>query len=360
MIDLVKNNKEKIKKFDINFYFEQKNYQMASAISALLTTNEIQECFLKEENNLNKGDYALRLYALLQSLFVSIDSLYAVAYALTKSKSFININANADLRLLRYIRNDVVGHPSNRVVSDNLAFCILDDNSITKESFDYYVYSKKTSIKKTVIINDILKSYYLESNSLLDNLYEIANSSKTDTIFEELIDKIINNYMHDLDYIDLLDDLMKEYKKLYPDAKMSQHRILWRYDVIKKLYAYNCKNNDQRDVINHCIGIEIFKLYELVNNTAYSVSMNKKNPKYISQTYRMLNKNKDLSDMIVYLKNCDHPLFYQSICKFYNTAVRFNNKSVVEYLKMIKDAYKNRRDEVLYGLVLPFRKYLVK
>ena len=99
MIDLVKESKEKIKKFDLDFYFEQKNYQMASAISALLTTNEIQECFLKDEKELDKGDYSLRLYALLQSLFVGIDSLYAIAYALTKSKSFININANADVRL---------------------------------------------------------------------------------------------------------------------------------------------------------------------------------------------------------------------------------------------------------------------
>ena len=75
---------------------------MASAIGALLTTSDIQMAFLKDEDNLSKADYSLRLYALLQALFVSIDSLYVIAYSLTKSKNFININSNPDLRILKY------------------------------------------------------------------------------------------------------------------------------------------------------------------------------------------------------------------------------------------------------------------
>ena len=156
MINLVKENRDRINKFDIDFFKKEKNYQILSALSALKTTNDIQASFLKEENNLDKGDYALRLYALLQALFVSIDSLYAMAYGLTKSRSFININANPDLRLLKYIRNDVVGHPSNRIVSDDIDFCVLDDSSITKEEFNYYIYSKEEIKKKTVKINDII------------------------------------------------------------------------------------------------------------------------------------------------------------------------------------------------------------
>ena len=354
-------NKEKINKFDENYYLNEKNYQMASAIAALKTTNDIQLSFLKEENNLDKADYALRLYALLQSLFVSIDSLYAIAYALTKSKSFININANPDLRLLKYIRNDVVGHPANRVInSDDLAFCILDDDSITKESFYYYVYSKDNIEKKLVNINDILNSYYLEANSLLDNLFNIAYNNKKNDLFNELIEKIINEYMHDQDYKADLDKLIKNYKKVYQDAKPSQHRILWRYEVINKLLTYNPKNNDEKDVINYCIGIEIFKLYELVNDTKYDISMNKKNPKYISSLFRMLNKNKDLVFLIDNLKNADHPLFYQSLCRLYNAAIKLDNKNVKEYLKMIKNAYSNRREEIVYGLSLPFRQYIRK
>ena len=80
MKDLAKLNREKIEKFNFDSYLKNKNYQMASAIGALLTTNDIQMAYLKNENDLTKADYSLRLYALLQALFVSIDSLYVIAY----------------------------------------------------------------------------------------------------------------------------------------------------------------------------------------------------------------------------------------------------------------------------------------
>ncbi len=360
MNNLVKENREKINRFDIEFYKNEKNYQIVSALAALKTTNDIQASFLKEEKNLDKGDYALRLYALLQALFVSIDSLYAIAYGLTKSRSFININANADLRLLKYIRNDVVGHPSNRMVSDDIAFCVLDDNSITKEEFNYYIYSKEEIEKKTVKIKDILNSYYEEANNLLDNLYEIATKAKTDNIYEDLIEKIINDYMNDRNYSNNLNKLIEAYKEIYPNAKKGQHRLLWRYDVINKLASYKCHNNNEKELINYCIGIELFKLYELVNSIDYDITMNKRNPKYVSALFRMLNKNSNLSYLIDNLKETDHPLFYSSINKLYNEAVRLDNVNVRDYLKMIKKAYSNGQEEIVFGLSLPFRQYIRK
>ena len=360
MKDLAKLNREKIEKFNFDSYLKNKNYQMASAIGALLTTNDIQMAYLKDENDLTKADYSLRLYALLQALFVSIDSLYVIAYSLTKSKNFININSNADLRILKYIRNDVVGHPSNRIISSDVAYCLLDDNSITKESFDYYVYYENEVEKRTINVMDTLNSYYVESNSLLDNLYQIENSKNDNTIYKKLIDKAIDEYMNGYDYIKTLDELIKEYKKEFTNLKISNSRILWRYDIINKLRSFKTKNNDERDVIDHCIGIEVFKIYELINKTKYSISMNKRNPKYISSLYRFLNKNKDLVDLLDYLKKCDQPTFYPSLCKVYNAAVRVNNTNVASYLKMIKEAYSYRRDEVVYGLCLPFKQYIRK
>ena len=128
MDKLVLENEKLIENFDINYYLDNKNYPVASALSALETTNEIQKSYFKDSvSNFDLSDNVLRLYALLQGLFVSIDSLYALTYSLTKSKNFININVNEHLRELKYIRNDVVGHPANRVLdSDALAYCILE------------------------------------------------------------------------------------------------------------------------------------------------------------------------------------------------------------------------------------------
>ena len=94
MDKLALKNEKLIEEFDVKYYLDNKNYPVASALSALETTNEIQKSYFKRVNNLDLSDNVLRLYALLQGLFVSIDSLYALAYSLTKSKSFININLN--------------------------------------------------------------------------------------------------------------------------------------------------------------------------------------------------------------------------------------------------------------------------
>ena len=42
MKNLINENDKLIKKFDFNYYFSRKNYQMASAIKALSVTNDIQ------------------------------------------------------------------------------------------------------------------------------------------------------------------------------------------------------------------------------------------------------------------------------------------------------------------------------
>ena len=131
MINYINDNNDKIAKFDFDYYFLRKNYQMASAIKALSVTNDIQEAYFKKEENLDKKDLILRLYALLQALFVSIDSLYALANAIAGGKSIINLNNNQYMRNLKYIRNEVVGHPSSKLFEySKPAYCILDTDSV--------------------------------------------------------------------------------------------------------------------------------------------------------------------------------------------------------------------------------------
>lgn len=90
--DLIIKNEKQIERFEMDYYMNQKNYPVVSALAALNTTNDIQKCYFDLEKAAKEGEAVLRLYALLQSLFVSVDSLYALSYSLTKSKSLININ----------------------------------------------------------------------------------------------------------------------------------------------------------------------------------------------------------------------------------------------------------------------------
>lgn len=351
-------NKKRIAKFDIDYYLKKKNYQMASALKALDVTNDIQISFFKEEENLEKEDYVLRLYALLQGLFVSIDSLYAIAYALTNSKSFININSNPVLRKLKYIRNDVVGHPANRVLdNESLAYCILDENSISKTEFSYKIYTADSVINKNIDIIELLSAYYDESNNLLQELYKLAIDSKNNTILEELIFEALNNYLNDKEYKNILDSFVLEYSKIYPDSKKSQHRILWRCELIDRLYEIDRYDLEFDLAIDYCIGLELVKIYELIFNKKFKSANTKKTPKYISSIYRMLKKNKELEKYLEYMKDSDHPLFYKCLDALASFA---DTKGIVyakKYLDYIKKAYNAKDYDMVYALVLPIRNY---
>ena len=357
MIDLIKENERKISKFDFNFYLKNKNFSIAAAIKALDTTNEIQKAYFKNTENLEREDYILRLYALLQGLFVSIDSLYSLALTLTKSKSYININDNISLRQLKYIRNDVVGHPSNRVLnSDVLAYCILDDESIDLNGFSYRIYTPDEVIEKNVDINTILEAYYKEANSLLDELYSIAKNDLSKSKLETYISKVVDDYYLGYDYISSLEDFINEYKMIYKNAKREQHRIIWRYELIKSLTDYG-KNDFEKDISCYCIGIEIIKIYELIFGIPCKIDNKKSLPDGIAFFYRFINKNKDLSSMLDYLVDTSNPLFSKTINKLKNYAAKKGFKAASNYLDMIERAYNDSNYDITYALCLPIKQY---
>lgn len=359
MEKLVRENERRIEKLDSKYYLNIKNYAMAAAISALETTNEIQKSYFKNaDDQLSLEDNVLRLYALLQGLFVSVDSLYSLALSLTKSKSFININNNKELRQLKYIRNDVVGHPANRVFNnDVLAYCILDNESITTESFCYNIYTKDGATKKEINVIDILKAYYKEANALLDELYRLAKNDKNKTSLEAYISVCLDDYFMNKDYITSFYSFIDEYNKLYPNSKKGQHRILWRKDLIEKLIHYRTSKEEEKNVINYCVGLELIKIYELVYQSKYKVETLKKTPMYISSFYRFLNKNKNLYSYLDYIDNTEHPMFIASIKILRNEAEKKKIKGAVSYLDMIISLHQQNELDMAYALALPIKEY---
>lgn len=357
--NIVKENESKIEKFDFNYYLKIKNYAVASALSALETTNEIQKSYFKPQNTpLTTSDYILKLYALLQGLFVSIDSLYDLAISLTKSKNFININNNKDLRQLKYIRNDVVGHPSSRIYNhEKLAYCILDNKSITLDSFSYSIYTKDEIKRKDISINELLTSYYEEANNLLDELYRISCKDQNKTELEKAITIVVEDFFMGRDYTTSFDWFISTYNKLYPTAKKQQHRVLWRVDLIKSLNDLKFKNDDERIVIDYCKGLELLKIYKHIFQNNYKLDIPRKIPKYIQSFYKLLNKNKYLYPYLNYLKDTDHPLFFSSIMAIKDVAVKKKYYDANKYLQMIIKQYESKNLEYVYALALPIKEY---
>ena len=356
--DLLGSNEKLIDRFNLDYYFSTKKYDVVAAIKALNNSNMIQKSYFKLTNNLDVCDHILKLYALLQSLFVAIDSLYALTYGIVKTKSFININNNKKLRELKYIRNDVVGHPSNRLIKENvIAYAILDDESITDDSFSYKIYTQDEIIKKDVIIRDLIISYYEEANYLLDELYKMSNN---DIKLDDLKNKIINvldRFNKNKDYLELLDDFIAEYKNKYLVID-NKNRIIWRSNLVKKLSKLESMDKKISEVINYATKLEIVKIYEQILNVRYKDEYNIPLPEYIGNTYRFFNRNRHLVNYISYLTNVDNPLFLNTVEYLRKEAYKVNN-SIYKYFDLIIKYY-NEDLEIAYALCLPIKNYKAK
>ena len=361
MKPLIKENDRLIRKFDFNYYFTRKNYQMASAIKALAVTNDIQEAYYRSNELYDKKDLVLRLYALLQGLFVSIDSLYALSNAIAGGKSIININNNQYLRTLKYVRNEVVGHPSSKLFGYNKpAYCILDTDSVTKQSFKYGIYTYESSKIKEINIYQLVESYYKEANSLLDELYKISIKHNENSVLKEYIKNVLDDYFKTGHYTKSLDLFIDKYKELYPSSKREQHRIIWRYELVMKIGAIDNDNKDLKELIFYCIGLELNKMYKLIYGCDYNHRADFELPQTVISLYRFFNRNVEYVPYIEYLKDSDHPLYYETLKYVYEGASLRKMQKAMDYLGFLLALYKGGETDLLYALGLPIMEYKKK
>ena len=354
---LILENENKIEKFDIAYYKRTKNYPVVASLSALETTNEIQKCYFEQVDR-SVSFNVMKLYALLQSLFVSIDSLYALSYSLTKSKSFININKNQVLRELKYIRNDVVGHPANRMYnSSTLAYCILENDSVSKEEFSYNIYTGQGVEKKKVDIIELIHTYYMECNTLLKELYSVATAEQKNSMLTNLSIEALNLFDMEGDYIEALLKLKRLYLNIYPNAQSSQHRFLWRMELIEDLINYKNSDEEIQELMEYAIGLEIIKIYQILSGKLYTMSLGKRKPFLVSSFYRFIKKNKTAIQHIDKINDIKNPLIKNSLAELLKLAISKNAIGPIKYINLLQDLYEKQNDSLLYSLSLPLKEY---
>ena len=251
----------------------------------------------------------------------------------------------------------MVGHPSNRVLgSDVLAYCILDKKSITKEFFSYKIYSLNNVEEKTINISHILDSYFDEANDLLESLVKISGITVADNVLEDKIAKVLEAFNRNEKYRPHLNEFINEYKNQYKDLT-DQHRILWRYNLINKLFKELSNDSYLNEIIEYCIGLEIGKLYKLIFNLSYDIEIKRIIPDGISSLYRFLNKNPKVIPILEYLKDIESPLFRYGLDLLEAEAERKSSMKFKRYIKLIKDAYNNKESDLVYAYTLPIRMY---
>ncbi len=292
------------------------------------------------EKDFSKEEACLRLYGLLQALFVSIDAIYTLSVALTNSKNFVRINDNQTLRELKYIRNDVVGHPTNRIVKRSVVYCTLNPKDIDKYSFKYQIHMEEEKEKERVVdFLKILKDYYFESSKLLENLYNYQEVHSTDILSDDVF-YMINTFMQGSSVNCDLKELRIKLDKVYPSKDL---RVKKKIDLLFKINKL-----PHTALNNYTYTVHLVKLYNdiaLLEKKPIQRIKIKNAPQEIAGLKKLF-KNGKYFELLEILRNHNNPSFSQALNKIINIAKKENNTNARLFFEEIrKRLSKNMIDE---------------
>ena len=346
------NNKEiKFIHFKNDFNFEMTK----TSCETLLNLNElVREYRLSYLNEGKNGEKLILLFGLLQGLFVAVDSLYTIGRVSNLNKLMININQNEDLREIKHIRNDVVGHPTYRYYANTIGFCTLDFENINASHIKYFIYTfenNQTIIEqKDVDLLQVIDSYYCECNSILSQtiqFFEMKQESKEINISHLISILGLRYYEGKLD-LDLLDRIEKEYSNLFKLAKNANNRVLWRIGLIRSIGNY-----EQDDYIKYLTLTEMFKLYSLMFNLEKQFNKklkfkfvkfekNREFTKLRSKIQKIKKNNFEINN----LHDSRHPLYEEYMKTIFDA---FNKDDEVHSLiQWMKEKVKEKNHNLLY------------
>ncbi len=348
-VDFVTTLKARMKSGEIN------NPQYKASVNALELNNDIMAYFEKtKEGEALTGECLSRVYSLLQTLFVSIDALYSLNMILTNKKNNININQNRQLRELKYIRNDVVGHPVNRVFDDaSVGYCILKKNDISKKSFKYYIYYDENIKKREVIISSLVDSYYEEANKFLSRLIDYKEENN-----DEILQKIKRASIRlsaDEEIKEEILQLRSLYISKYPTRTKTDVRFMWRIENIMKLRSYIPQaDKEVKEMLNYASGYQLTKLSELIlagdKASEKLIVPNKvREPKGLSQIDKIVSGDKTLEEALQNLHDMTHPLFNASLEKLIAACTK-ETPYALKYLTQIQKFKDAGESSIVYCL----------
>ena len=314
------------------------------SVSTLKLNEDIIGFFFKTiDDDFSKEELTLRLYGLLQALFVSIDSIYTLSMTLTGSKNFVRINDNKTLRELKYIRNDVVGHPTNRIVSHYVVYCILNPQDIDKYSFKYHIYIDGEDQIREVSFLEILRSYYSEAYKLLYSLYNYQEVHQSNILSDDIL-FIIEQYQNG----DPINSQFREFRtraeKIY--AKTNS-RIGKKIELLQKL------NKLPHTLLNNfAFQYQLVKLYNDLANLEHA---DIKKIKYVNipnelKQLRRLFKNENTKGMLDILRNHNNPTFSETLNKIIQIAKKTNLPLARLYFEEIRKRISKEMYDEAYAL----------
>ena len=281
--------------------FENENYLTnkisfhltKSSLETLKNVNLIIDSYLESETDEN-ARMLLNIFGMLQALFVGVDALYGLSYGVTNKKWSVNVNNNPELREIKYVRNDVVGHPTKRLYSDNkIGYCDLDLEKTTYFELVYKIAipsdNSEDITNHTVNLKKTIESYNLESSKVLDEIYKrmLLENNINNEYFSEYAYSLYKDYKVWVKNYDTLSKIKDKYIKAYNLDRSSHDRFLWRLSQLEELFRWD--EAEHNDILIYLIYYIIEKLYRMCkeideldfSNIVLSYSVPKKVKDYV-------------------------------------------------------------------------------
>lgn len=290
-------------------------YRAQAAFSMLNHVDLMIHRYLDEPQE-KTGAILLDVFGLLQGLFVAIDALYDLAIGLTKYKYHINVNSNPILHELKYIRNDIVGHPTHRTYPDGgMGFSLLTTEDMTKECFHYktYIFEKnKMEVKtKDVMIKPLIDAYFEEKNQILEGLLSYLTHKDIEV---RLSDDIY--LLYETINLETLQSIKNKFIQIYEIDETKPHRFFWRVNLLEKLISWHEDHEEINAFLLYASKVQSSKLYEIALHleNKKGKDLYTKIPSLLKAFYKFVGKNEEIAlPLIKNLHDYHHPLFYQDL-----------------------------------------------
>lgn len=344
-----------------NYVFESKKdernshgYRAVSSFSMLEHIDLMIDRYTHEKQD-QKGAILLDVFGMLQGLFVAIDALYDLAIGLTQYKYHINVNSNPILHELKYIRNDIVGHPTHRTYPNGgMGFSILSTEHLSKDKFSYHTYifeKNKLDVKtKDVFVKPLLEAYSKEKDKILKDILIFLNHETTQTDIPEELYTLFETLN-----LDKLHEIRVMFKGEYQVSEESSHRFLWRLSLLEKVILWHEGDVELNEFVTYMGKIQVTKLYEM----ALDLEERKGKDLYVSipdslkDFYKFIRaKERDRLHLVKNLHDQKHPLFSSDLAAL----IAMNpNKKALKLLNFLRDQEDEQKVYLIGSILRGYR-----
>lgn len=314
-------------------------YRAQSSFSMLEHVDLMIQRYISEPQK-EKGAILLDVFGVLQGLFVAIDALYDLAIGLTQYKYHVNVNSNPTLHELKYIRNDIVGHPTHRTYPNGgMGFSILSTEHLSKERFAYHTYifeKNKMEVKtKDVYIKPLFDAYEEEKNNILKDIYRYLTHIETKTNIPEDIYSLYETLN-----FDLLNEIRIRFRKEYDLDEKSSHRFLWRADLLELLIHWDEEDKELKEIVFYMSKYQASKMYEIALDleSRKGEDLFTPIPDLLHSFYKFMRKHEEVAlPLLKNLHDYHHPLFHSDLAALLSLNPSKDAAKLLRFLKNIKE-----------------------